>query len=382
MKVLHVVASLDPRDGGAVKAVTELTQVLSKKGVETTIFAPSREDKGVRIRKQGGVTTAFFPTGFFARYWAGYSQPLAEALHSEAAGFDLIHTHGIWYYPQFAVYQATKGQARPVIASIHGELSPGNLRRAAFKKKIFSALVQRKIFKAASAIHAVSVGEAADILRFVDHANVSIVPNGVNPAEFVGPLNGARIKKKYPQMKGKKVVLFLGRISTGKGLDTLVRAFKRVAAEIGAVCLLIVGPDNWGYKGIIDGILSGEGIADRVIFTGMLTGEEKKAAFACADLFVLPSLSEGFSMALLEAMLCGLPVIISPQCNFAEVEAAGAGRIVDVGVNPLADAMITLLADPAACKEMGRRGARLVRGKYTWDMVADKMLALYAGVVR
>ena len=382
MKVLYVVASLDPSDGGAVKVVTELTQVLATKGVEITIFAPSRKENKVRIGNQGGVTTALFPTGFFARYWAGYSKPLAEALKDEAPGFDLIHTHGIWYYPQFAVYQATKGTTKPIVASIHGELSQGNLRRAAFKKKIFSALVQRKIFKVASAIHAVSPQEVEDIIRFVGNVNIAIVPNGVNPAEFAGPPSSAWIKKRYPHIQGKKVILFLGRISSGKGLDTLAQAFGRVVRELETVCLLVVGPDNWGYKSTIDKILIREGISDKVIFTGMLTGNEKRAAFDCADVFVLPSLSEGFSMALLEAMLCGLPVIISPQCNFAEVETARAGKIVDVDVNPLAKALIELLKNPDAGREMGRRGAKLVEQKYTWNTIADKMLALYEGLVK
>jgi glycosyltransferase involved in cell wall biosynthesis len=381
MKVLYVVASLDPDDGGAVKVVTELTQVLANKGVEITIFAPSRKDKKIRSRNQGGVKVVFFPTSLFARYWAGYSKLLAETLKKEAQRFDLIHTHGIWYYPQFAVYRATKDTTRPIVTSIHGELSDENLKRAAFKKKIFSALVQRRIFKAASAIHAVSSREAEDIVRFVGNADVSIIPNGVNPAEFAGPHNSAWIKRRYPHIQGKKVILFLGRINTGKGLDILAHAFGRIAREMEAVCLVVAGPDKWGYKSTIDKILKREGVADKVIFTGMLTGKEKKAAFDAADVFVLPSRSEGFSMVLLEAMLCGLPVVISPDCNFAEVETVGAGKIVQADVDPLAKALVELLRDPEACKEMGRQGEKLVREKYTWDMVADKMLALYKGLV-
>ena len=131
MKILHVVASLDPADGGAIQGVTGLTQSMTKKGIAVTIFAPSRKYHNVRISHRKGVIVKFFPTGLFAKYWAGYSKPLADALKKEAPRFDLIHTHGIWYYPQFAVYQATKGTTQPIVASIHGELSPGNLRRAA-----------------------------------------------------------------------------------------------------------------------------------------------------------------------------------------------------------------------------------------------------------
>jgi glycosyltransferase involved in cell wall biosynthesis len=355
---------------------------LANKGMEITIFAPSRQDKKVRIANRRRVRVVFFPTGFFARYWAGYSRLLADALRREAAGFDLIHTHGIWYYPQFAVYRATKGTAKPIVASIHGELSRGNLRRAAFKKKIFSALVQRKIFQAAAAIHAVSPQEVQDIERFVGNANIAIIPNGINAAEFGGMRTSTWIRQRYPHLQGKKVILFLGRISSGKGLDILVQAFARVARERKDVCLLLVGPDQWGYQSAIEKILIREDMVDKVIFTGMLTGKEKQAVLDSADIFVLPSLSEGFSMALLEAMLSGLPVVISPQCNFAEVETAGAGKIVAVDVDSLAKTLTELLKDRRACHEMGKRGAKLVREKYTWDIVADRMLALYQGLIK
>ena len=190
------------------------------------------------------------------------------------------------------------------------------------------------------------------------------------------------MKKRYPHIQGKKVILFLGRIAPIKGLDTLVKAFGIIARGREDVRLLLVGPDNWRYGTELKKTIIREGVSDKIIFTGMLTGNKKKAAFDCADVFVLPSLSEGFSNALLEAMLCGLPVVISPQCNFPEVEMARAGKIVEVAVEPLANALIELLENSEAGKEMGKRGAKLVKEKYTWDSIADEMLALYEGLIR
>ena len=96
---------------------------------------------------------------------------------------------------------------------------------------------------------------------------------------------------------------------------------------------MIVGPDKWGYKATLEKILKREGVMDKVIFTGMLTGDQKRSALSCANVFVLPSHSEGFGVAILEAMLSGLPVVISRQCGFKEVEKINAGRIVDRGRN-------------------------------------------------
>jgi glycosyltransferase involved in cell wall biosynthesis len=146
------------------------------------------------------------------------------------------------------------------------------------------------------------------------------------------------------------------------------------------VCLLVVGPDNWGYKSKLQGMLDAE-TSERVIFTGMLVGENKMAALACADLFVLPSLSEGFSNAVLEAMACGLPVIISPQCNFPEVEMLGAGRVVEPEVGQLGKAINELLDQPETCRQMGDKARALVNDQYNWDNIADNMIAAYERII-
>jgi len=113
----------------------------------------------------------------------------------------------------------------------------------------------------------------------------------------------------------------------------------------------------------------------------MLTGNEKLAALSRADIFVLSSYSEGFSMSILEAMACGLPVVITKQCNFPEVEGIGAGKIIDADANHLSEALIELLDNPELCKDMGDRGKRLVMEKYTWDKVADQMIAAYEEIL-
>jgi len=121
---------------------------------------------------------------------------------------------------------------------------------------------------------------------------------------------------------------------------------------------------------------------DKVIFTGMLTGDQKRSALTCANVFVLPSHSEGFSMAILEAMLSGLPVVISRQCGFKEVEKINAGRIVDIGPNPISETLIELLDKPHACKEMGERGKRFIEtGEYSWDLIGEQILSVYKKII-
>ena len=148
------------------------------------------------------------------------------------------------------------------------------------------------------------------------------------------------------------------------------------------VCLLIVGPDKWGYKATLEKTLKREGVMDKVIFTGILTGDQKNSALSCANVFVLPSHSEGFGMAILEAMLCGLPVVISRQCGFKEVEEINAGRIVDIDAMTISEALIELFDNPRACKEMGERGKRFIeKGEYSWDLIGEQILSVYKKIV-
>jgi glycosyltransferase involved in cell wall biosynthesis len=121
---------------------------------------------------------------------------------------------------------------------------------------------------------------------------------------------------------------------------------------------------------------------DKVIFTGMLTGDQKRSALSCANVFVLPSHSEGFGVAILEAMLSGLPVVISRQCGFKEVEKINAGRIIDLDPITISETLIELLDNSRACKEMGEQGKRFVEnGEYSWDLIGEKILSVYKKIV-
>jgi len=382
MKVMQVIASMDKADGGAVQVVTELTRALAKKGISITIFAPAHDGQAGDTITGKNVEVRLFKKGFFSKHWGGYAPSLGRALRNEAAHFDLIHLHGLWYYPLYAAYRAATLNRIPYLVTVHGELAKEAFRRRAFKKRIYSALIQKKILREAHAIHALSPKEARDISRFVHNPDVVIIPNGITIEEFSGGFDSQWIKKTYPQIKDKKIILFLGRVAEEKGLETLSQAFTIITRKRTDVCLLIAGPDKWGYKATLEKLLKRKGIMDKVIFTGMLTGGQKRSALSCANVFVLPSHSEGFGVAILEAMLFGLPVVISRQCGFMEVEKINAGRIVDSDEMTISETLIELLDNPRACKEMGERGKRFIEnGEYRWDLIGEKILSVYKKIV-
>jgi glycosyltransferase involved in cell wall biosynthesis len=141
--------------------------------------------------------------------------------------------------------------------------------------------------------------------------------------------------------------------------------------------LVIAGPDEDGYQAKVQGMLQAEGVLNKTIFTGLLTGYDKLAVLARADLFVLPSYSEGFSMAVLEALACGLPVIITRPCNFPEVAEAMAGEVIEPDVEQLTMAFSRLLDNAQLRFQMGQNGRRLISERYTWDRIAEQMIEFY-----
>jgi len=382
MRVLHVVSSISPEIGGPAKLVSEMAEALVQRGIEVSVFASVKKEDERTIMKPAGVNLKLFRQSFFARWWPFYSPEYSMTIRREACMFDLIHIHELWHYPHYAAYKAAKEAQKPYIISIHGALDTWCLKYKSFKKKIYASLIQRPILRQASAIHAITAEEMRHIQAFGRSNRIVVIPNGLNPEEFRNLPPKEQLQSLYPGVRGKKVILFLGRIHPKKGLDILARAFGKITAGRDDIRLLIIGPDTDGYQHKIEKILKREGVSDKVIFTGMLTGYGKLAALGGADLFVLPSYSEGFSMAILEAMICGIPVVITHQCHFPEVGEVKAGEIIQPDVSKLTKALIKLLDNPQLCRELGENGRRLVLKKLTLNRIAAQMVKLYTDVLR
>jgi glycosyltransferase involved in cell wall biosynthesis len=185
------------------------------------------------------------------------------------------------------------------------------------------------------------------------------------------------LDQSFRALPEEKTILFVGRLHPIKGLDLLIQAYAQVCQEISdPVRLVLVGPDQ-GSREILSRLATALGVRDRVVFTGPLFGPEKEAILWSADLFVMPSLTEGFSVAVLEAMAHRLPVIITDTCNFPEVVSEQAGLVVSRDVGRLARSLAVLLRDEERRKAMGRRGRHLVKKCFTWDSIAAQFMRLY-----
>jgi glycosyltransferase involved in cell wall biosynthesis len=255
------------------------------------------------------------------------------------------------------------------------------LSQGRLKKQIYGNLIEWQTVRRAAALHAVSETEAQDIKRLGFSSELVTIPNGVDVTEFAHLPSRSIFLKRYPIIADKTVFLFLGRIHPKKGLDLLIRAFCQVAKICPNTVLIIAGPNEIGYQKHLEDALAAGGQLDNCIFTGMLQPEERLAALAAADIFVLPSYSEGFPIAPIEALAAGLPVILTEACNIPDIEEAGCGLIVNPETTSLAEAMSQLANNRELGKQMGTRGRQLALAKYTWDRIASRMMQVYESVL-
>ena len=383
MKILHLIFRLEPEYGGPAVSVPGLAQALTKAGIHCEIFTTHWKGVGTGALPPSAVPIHRFDMGFAARFWPAYTKELGEALWKKMGNgaFDLVHVHEPWHYPGFIAFRAARKHGIPYVLSPRGALQEHSLRQKALKKRMYRMVIQDRILKSADAIHALTNAEMASIAKLGYKSPIFVAPNGIDPSPFECPADTSAFSAAYPELVGKRVILFLGRLYSQKGLDVLARSYASLSHEFEDTALLVAGPNEDGTREKMESILKTSPASGSAVFTGLLTGKDKLAALACADMFVLPSRSEGFSMAILEALMAGLPVVISRQCNFPEVSERDAGFVVEPNDAAVTGAISTLLSDDQLRTRMGCNARNLVREKYTWDVVAASMAGLYQRLV-
>jgi glycosyltransferase involved in cell wall biosynthesis len=258
------------------------------------------------------------------------------------------------------------------------------MARKAWKKKIYFNLIGRQTLRAAAAIHAITNAEKDHCKQLQTCSYIRVIPNGV---DIDPPLSNQWMKRYLPHEVAlipsqNPVLLFLGRLHPKKGLDILIPAFTQLLQRHPEAWLVLAGPDPVGYRQALIELAHSHQVQNRVLFPGMVTGLHKRTLLQRADLFALPSYSEGFSVAVLEALAAAKPVVISKNCYFNEVLSVGCGRVVDNSVSQFAQALSDLLdLDSPTRAIIGQRGRELVEQVYTWPSIARQMCNLYQEVL-
>jgi glycosyltransferase involved in cell wall biosynthesis len=250
-------------------------------------------------------------------------------------------------------------------------LAPAALRFSAWKKHIFWAFIQRRAFAKAAAWHATSVQEADEIRAFGIKDPVGVIPNGVDLPDQIANHDPAR---------STRTVLFLSRIHPHKGLQTLLEAWRQLAQDRADWQLVIAGPDEGGHRAMLEAIVRDKRVP-RVVFSDPVYGEPKYTLFAGADLFVLPTLSENFGIAVAEALAAGVPAIVTNGAPWKGLNTNRCGWWIKQGIDPLLAALGEATSLPSSERQaMGLRGREWVLRDFGWEAIGREMKDLYRWV--
>ena len=358
VKIFIAANSLAPAYGGPAYSVSRLAAALADAGLEVGLWAADGS----------AVNTPLLTAGARVRCMPGTA---AEAL--EAFGRpDVLHDNGIWMGHHHRLARLAVHHDIPRIVSTRGMLTPWALKHKALKKRIAWWLYQRRDLCSAVRHHVTADAEAQAVQRLGLPVPVTVIPNGVDIPDMPthGLTGGASAERR------EKTALFLGRLYPVKGLPILIDAWAHVRP-----CgwrLHIAGPDEAGHRAVVQRRISDAGLADAVSFLGPLHGEAKRAALFGADLFVSPTYSENFGMAIGEALAHGLPVLTTTGAPWPQLLTHNCGWRVAPTPEDLAVGLRDATSlDRQRLRAMGERGRELVTAEFSWPGIAEKFSALY-----
>jgi glycosyltransferase involved in cell wall biosynthesis len=373
-KVLHVIPALAPRYGGPSAAVVGMCRTLIAAGVPTLIASTDADGRGRltvetgQIESFNGVPAIFFPR--VASESFKWSAPLESWLRARVADFDIVHVHAVFSHSSLAAGRACRAAQVPYIVRPLGTLDPWSLGRHSLRKKLLFRFGVRSLLSGAAAIHYTSDEErrlAESVLPWLPAG--AIVPLGIDDELFARGAGHAASRTTS--------VLMLSRLDVKKGIDVLIRAFHAATSAAAGWTLDIAGDGDPAYVAELRRLAEAGPARSRIVFHGWVQGEARAALFRRAGVFALPSHSENFGIAVVEAMANGVPVIVSPGVNLApDIESHGAGWVVPRDVARWQQALQHAMRDD---DEIGRRGqhARALAERFRWSAVGGRLAALY-----
>jgi glycosyltransferase involved in cell wall biosynthesis len=379
MRILHVVPTIDPAQGGPISVLAGLAPAQVAAGLDVSVVATTRAGENLvlsdRLKDAGVKVNLVGPaTGALRRH-----PQLKTVVCSAVDAADVVHVHAVWEEIQHQAARAARSAGVPYLVTPHGMLDPWSLSQSRWKKKLYLAWRGRSNLAAARALHFTTKTEA-DLVAPLRLGPPAIVETlGVDLKEFEELPERGSFRKDYPAIGNHPVVIFLGRLHPKKGLDLLIPAF--ADAELNDTVLVVAGPDADGYRAKLEAEVAARGLASRVLFVGMLHGRDRVAALADADLFVLPSYQENFGIAVVEALAAGTPVLISDQVNiWQEIAEASVGGVTRADVRLLTEGLRRWMNDEPLRRGAAGRARPFVWGRYDWREIAGRWKGHYASV--
>jgi glycosyltransferase involved in cell wall biosynthesis len=400
MRVGFLVSSISRKAGGLFESVRGLAKAAALTKASVRVFGISDEQSSADLQEWRPLSVeAFRPQ---LRAW-GYSKQLLPAMLG--ADLDVLSVHGLWEYCSIAAQRWHRRTGRPYIVHPEGMLEPWALRNAKWKKRIAALLYENQHLRGAACLRALSGAEARSIRSYGLDNPICVIPNGVDLPELADDpkLNGSSAvvsavlsgSPGYAQRlgalrtahatatglrtfgQGRKILLYLGRLHPKKNVANLIRAWNETSNSqpwSDSWVLAIAGWDQGGYEGELKRIAA----STSVVFLGPQFGAEKNECYRECDAFILPSLSEGLPMTVLEAWAYAKPVLMTPECNLSEGFSVEAALRIGSTPEQIVDGLKRLIEmSDADRRAMGARGRNLVATQFSWPRIGEQMRAVY-----
>ncbi|MHC5596809.1 MAG: hormogonium polysaccharide biosynthesis glycosyltransferase HpsP [Nostoc sp.] len=383
MKILQIVPSISLIYGGPSQMVLGLAPALVKEGVEVTIITTdSNGDNGQtpldvplnRPIKQDGYEIIYFRCAPFRRY--KFSLDLLNWLKRHAHEFDIAHIHALFSPISSAAAIVSRQQKLPYIFRPLGTLDPADLQKKKQLKQLYVAIIERQNLAGAAAIHFTSHQEAKISQRFGVSTPDLVIPLGVIPPQS--------LLKKQGSPEDVPLVLFMSRIDPKKGLNLLIPALEKLLQVGYKFHFVLAGtnPQDPDYEQKIISQIQNSPLRSHTTITGFVTGESKVSLLQSADLFVLPSYYENFGIAVAEAMVAGVPVVISDQVHICQqIRDSESGWVGATDVQALVELLQQALQNPAERQRRGLNAQKYALENFSWDAIAKQTIQAYQEIL-
>lgn len=293
--------------------------------------------------------------------------------------FDVVHIHALFSFAATAAAWCARMRRVPYVVRPLGTLSDYGVRhRRPLLKRLSIAAIEAPILAHAAAVHFTSEEEAEEARRLVGRLRSAIIPLGLDAPDAASPEAVQRLRQR---VGGRRPVLFLSRLDPKKNLESLIEAFAR-SESLRATCALVVAGDgDPDYRTRCEEQARKAGVADLIHWLGHVEGDQKAAAFAIAEIFVLPSYSENFGIAAAEAMLAGLPCVLSPGIAIThEAHRAGAAEVGGPDPASVKIALERLIENAPLRRLQGERARSFAHERYSVAIMTQRLIGLYRDI--
>ncbi len=383
LRILHLTPSIAHGSYGLGQVAVNLVKAQQKLNEDPVIWClDSEPEKRAEAEAWGlppGTVRSFKRDG---PRLTGWSSALVTAMKEEGHQFDVLHQHGIWTGISYAAKTFSTALGRPTVVAPHGSLHRFALAKSPWKKRLASVLYESSNLKNTACLHALAEPEVDSFRQYGLTNPIALIKNGVSDEWLAREGDSALFRETHSIPADRRILLYMSRIAREKGLSILLKAWAALEGRRLRWLLVIVGGDVDGHRKECENLATHLGIESSVRFLGPIFGQGRRDALAAADLFVLPTYSEGAPLVVLECLGAGVPAVVTRGAAWADLETYGCGWWVETSTEGIRSGLESAMnLPPEKLRAMGLAGRSLVADRYNWRTLAEQTVALYRWLV-